>query len=153
MNPTDPLQDLRDIHLPEPIDWQWAPGWWLLGIIAGVSVVCAAIWLLRRYRQRAFRREALAMLAAQRQVTELSPLEQAQALTRLLKRVAISRYGREQAAGLTGQAWLAFLDQTGGTDAFSQGPGKVLGDDLYRPDTEPDVDALFELCLNWIRRQ
>lgn len=153
MNPTDPLQDLRDIHLPEPLAWQWAPGWWLLGLLILGGAVAACLWWLRRHRRQAFRREALAMLTAQQQASDLSPLEQAQALTRLLKRVAISRYGREEAAGLSGQAWLAFLDQTGNTDAFTQGPGRALGDDLYRPDTEPDVDALFELCLNWIRRQ
>jgi hypothetical protein len=33
MNP-DPLAQLRDIHLPEPVSW-WppAPGWWGLALV------------------------------------------------------------------------------------------------------------------------
>ena len=46
MNPAainaNPLDQLRDIHLPEPISW-WplAPGWWLLIIIALALMVWA----------------------------------------------------------------------------------------------------------------
>jgi hypothetical protein len=34
MNPTDPLAQLRDIHLPEAVSW-WplAIGWWLVAIV------------------------------------------------------------------------------------------------------------------------
>ena len=33
MNTPDPLAQLRDIHLPEPVSW-WPPalGWWLVAM-------------------------------------------------------------------------------------------------------------------------
>jgi hypothetical protein len=48
-NAPDPLQDLRDVHLPDPISW-WPPafGWWMimgLLIIGGSLIIWA--WGLR----------------------------------------------------------------------------------------------------------
>ena len=35
-NAPDPLQDLRDVHMPDPISW-WPPafGWWMIMGCAG----------------------------------------------------------------------------------------------------------------------
>jgi hypothetical protein len=153
MNPTDPLSELRDIHLPETIGWQLAPGWPILAILLLAALAFTLIRLVRRHRQRAFRREALVLFDALKADSEQSPPERVQAIASLLKRVAISRYGRDETAGLTGEAWLAFLDKTGNTTAFTEGAGRALGDALYRPDSEADVDALINLSLAWIRRQ
>jgi MoxR-like ATPase len=56
-------------------------------------------------------------------------------------------------ASLTGDAWLAFLDATGGTDAFTRGAGHVLKDAAYRRDAPHEPSELLKLAdvvRHWI---
>jgi hypothetical protein len=145
VNP-DPLAQLRDYHLPDPVGW-WppAPGWWLAALLA----LLLLIWLIRAvlgwHRRRAARRFAL---------RELKALQRAHAkdeddsvllrgLSRLLRRFALSRFPRHQVAGLSGEAWLDFLERQHPDSSFRDGPGRLLLDAPYRP--APDTEALPEL--------
>ncbi|HAD08873.1 MAG TPA: hypothetical protein DCF62_05290 [Porticoccaceae bacterium] len=51
---SDPLAQLRDIHLPEAIGW-WppAPGWWLLTLLL-IAALGYALWWWRRRRARLY---------------------------------------------------------------------------------------------------
>ena len=78
-------------------------------------------------------------------------------LAALLKRVALVAYAREQVAALSGNAWLTFLDRTGGTARFTQGPGAVLAEVSSRPGLGATLDpkqgaALISTAWDWIRR-
>lgn len=149
--------ELRDIHLPpEPGFWPPAPGWWLLfGLLLAL-----AFWLGRlgwsQYRR--FRRR-------QRILLELDQLERAglsgpaliAAVSALLKRVALSRYPRTEVAALTGEAWLAFLDRTGGDGRFSGGAGRALAHGAYAPEArargqQDNEQALLSVARDWLRR-
>jgi len=148
------LSQLRDIHLPEPVSW-WppAPGWWLLALLLlGLLLLGGWAWRRRRAR-RALLREALAELAAIRERYGADPDERrlAAELSRLLRRVAISRFPAEAVAGLTGEAWLTFLDEQLGGRAFREGPGRWLVEAPYRsqaPDFDPE--PLLALVQRWI---
>lgn len=155
----DPLAQLRDWHLPEPIQW-WppAPGWWIFAAV----LLTVLLWLAgvrwRRHRRRgAAARSALSELAALRAAVRADGDTRAfvAALSRLLRRFALARFPREQVAGLTGDAWLAFLDATGGGDAFRHGQGRALADLVYgatrNGDPPPNPDALAALAETWIR--
>ncbi|EGV16397.1 DUF4381 domain-containing protein [Thiocapsa marina] len=155
----DPLAQLRDWHLPDPIQW-WppAPGWWISAavLLAVLFWVAGARW--RRHRRRgAAARSALRELAALRAAVRTDGDTRAfvAALSRLLRRFALARFPREKVAGLTGDAWLAFLDATGGGDGFRHGPGRALADLVYGAnragDPPPNPDALAELAEAWIR--
>lgn len=150
MNQQDPLSQLRDIHLPEPVSW-WppAPGWWLAGFIS-LAALIALFYFLRRWRvKNRYRKVALKILSQlDVQDNELTSLE---AISELLRRVAIQTFGREKVAALAGEAWLAFLDKTGRTTDFSKGPGRVLGSDLYRPSVEADVEQVQLIARKWIK--
>ncbi|WP_020676852.1 DUF4381 domain-containing protein [Geopsychrobacter electrodiphilus] len=146
---TPPDLPLRDIHLPAKIGyWPLAPGWWLLlGIIILLGL---GLLLFIRFRQRRrLRRLAL------RQLDSLQTLrgnELATALSRLLRQAAISHFPRHQVAGLSGDAWLEFLDRPFPDRPFSSGPGKVLGVAPYRPAAEIEGSQLIPLCRSWLKK-
>ena len=154
MNGPDPLAQLRDIHLPDPVGW-WppAPGWWLLAMVL-LAIIAATTHFISRYiRRNRYRKEArqeLQRLNAER--LGHSTRHTVEQLAMLLRRVAIQTCGRVAVAPLVGQAWLKFLDSKGETDQFTAGPGKVLGEGHYRPTVEADLDQLFQLVEKWIRR-
>ena len=54
---------------------------------------------------------------------------------------------------MTGRQWLIFLDQCDGTNAFSNGIGKVLSDGIYRRDFDTDATQLQTLVSSWIARR
>lgn len=150
----DPLAQLRDIHMPPPIDtWPPAPGWFVLAALGLLAAIALLYWLYTRWRRNRYRREALKELAALRARFEQQH-DKADFLTEsqtLLKRVALTRYPREQVASLTGEAWVRFLDRSANTDEFSMGAGQALIDGGYAPDPEVDVDTLHDLAAMWIK--
>jgi len=148
---------LRDIHLPDAISW-WplAPGWWLL---LGFTIVCVVLvwWWLRR---KAALRVRVAALAEWKQLMERYQREPndsqlVQGLSILMRRVALSYYPRETVAGLSGEAWLHYLDSAHSlpkTKPFSDGAGRLLLAGPYQQQIDGDVLALHALCGEWLAR-
>lgn len=152
------LEQLRDIHLPEPVSW-WppAPGWWLLlALLLAFSGL--ALWWLRKRRNGRWRREAVrewTRLKERWGREQSSASDVAAGLSVLLRRVAISRFPRSEVASLTGEDWLRFLDvpMASGSEAdgFRRGAGRALIDAPYNPRAQADMEALLELCKRWIQ--
>jgi len=116
----DPLAALRGLHLPEPVGaWPPAPGWWILaGLVAAATL---ALWAWSRARRRSVARHALReleRLAGERDALDLPAL--ATAVSSLLRRLALVRFGRARVAALHGEAWRAFLSSTGPRKAGAQ---------------------------------
>jgi Domain of unknown function (DUF4381) len=157
MNPNaQQLLQLRDIHLPgAPAFWPPAPGWWLLAAALLVLLVWAGVVVARRYRVHRRRRrllEALAQLEA-----GLAGARTPEALAQisvLLRRLALMRFPRRQVAALTGDAWLRFLDQSGGDGRFADGPGRVLAAGPYQRALPADLDtaSLAALLRAWVEQ-
>ncbi|MEO5378501.1 MAG: DUF4381 domain-containing protein [Magnetococcus sp. DMHC-6] len=148
------LAQLQPIHPPEPISfWPPAPGWWGLAALLFIASPWLFFRLRRFFQARRPIREALIELeqiAASYQKNQ-DGLQLLQKLSVLLRRVAMQRYGRPATAALTGQKWLAFLDQTGQTKAFSQGAGELLASGPYRLVEPDDPNALLAIVRAWIR--
>lgn len=152
---------IRDIHLPDPVSW-WPPalGWWLL--LALVAVTVAGIfWLKRRRQLLKLRNTSMAELDAIYEAYEnqCDAKRFARELSVLLRRVCISYFPTSDAAGLTGTAWLAFLDSLLSSkhnksgQKFSNGVGEVLVKAPYQHNlktSDIDVDALYQLSAEWI---
>lgn len=151
---TDPLAQLKDIHLPEPVAW-WppAPGWWLAGSVALALLIGGGYLLWRFFYRGRYKREALAALQQLRDTDQGDERILLAELSRLLRQVAIARYGRQEVAALSGAEWLLFLDRTGQTDQFSYGPGRALGTMLYQPSIAIDRQQLYRVVEGWLRRQ
>jgi hypothetical protein len=155
---SDPLAGLRDWHLPDPVSW-WppAPGWWLLALLAlAVGFALTRSWLRRR-RATAPVRAALAELAELRARlgADLESRAFVAAVSRLLRRLALVRYPREQVAALSGRDWLAFLEGSGQGVVFTAEAGRLLADGPYRarPAGESELAALARAASAWIRAQ
>ena len=137
----DPEQiPIRDLHLPEAISW-WplAPGWYV--VIAIALAVC--FYLLHLYSQHrsrgAARRHALRELG--RLTADFEKHGDAVAfssdMSELLRRTMLAYAPRSEVAGLTGDAWLAWLDRDLDQPRFPGDTGRKLLDLPYRrPDEE-----------------
>ena len=152
---TDPTKlPLRDIHLPESVSW-WppAPGWWLV-VVGIIALLLAAVIINKRRAQPARSIKSISHAQFRRLCDAYRQHHDAHRLVRdlsmLLRRISISLCPRSAAAGLTGEAWLQFLDRIAATDQFMQGPGRVLIDAPYRRLAELDAEALLALCSAWI---
>lgn len=145
---------LRDIHLPAaPSFWPPAPGWWVLAALLLLLLAWAARVLWKRQRVRRQRQRVLDALARLEGDLASEPTPEALALvSALLRRLALSRFPREQVAVLTGDAWLTFLDRSGGQGRFANGPGRVLASGPYkrRLPTGVDTVGLTALVREWV---
>lgn len=157
----DPLAALRPYHLPAPISW-WppAPGWWMVALLLLIVIAISFTWWLNRYRRLAVMRQAHKELTAlqadwrQRGDTAYFMRE----LSKLLRRFAVAKFPRQQVAGLTGVAWLEFLDAHGGSGHFQMELGRLLAQLPYQNDavtkavlSQPQqIEQLVQLVSNWL---
>jgi hypothetical protein len=149
----DPQQiPLRDLHLPEMIgSWPLAPGWW---VVIAMLLLCVA-YLVRKsfikWRYNAPRRLALRELNRIRGEYDsgVDIVTLGKELSELLRRAMLAYAPRNEVAGLTGDAWLRWLDQGLEQSVFAEGPGQVLGSLPYRgadqEENEIDIDELTDV--------
>lgn len=104
----DPLEQLKDIHLPTAVaSWPPAYGWWLLAFF-GLTIIILCIWLgyqhIRTTRIKKQAIQALSKLCA-------SQADWPSQLNQLLKRAALGYFPQALVASLHGQQWCDFLTQ------------------------------------------
>ncbi len=147
----DPTQlPLRDLHLPDPLGW-WplAPGWWfLIALFAG-----GLGWLLlRAWRTRQFnapRRYAIRCLETveAEYLSHRDPARLGRQVSELLRRAMLAYAPRHEVAGLTGDAWLEWLDRGLPVPYFHTEGGKSLLQLPYRDAAgdfrDVDINALL----------
>ncbi|NOT11810.1 MAG: DUF4381 domain-containing protein [Methylococcaceae bacterium] len=146
---------LRDIHTSELIGW-WPPavGWWLLALAIPV-LIFLVVWLYKRLTRKTAIKTAKKLLRELKQDTTADKGTQLQALSILIRRVAISMNARTDVASLTGRLWLNYLDTPFKGSPFSEGVGRYLADAPYRQSLPDDLDVsqLINLCEEWLKAQ
>ncbi len=153
MSVENPLVNLKDIHLPPPVSfWPPAPGWWILAVLLISSLFIGGVLFYRQHKKRKPKTEALRILKDLQILYQNSKDEVVflRNLSNLLRRTALTFYDNDEVASLQGSSWLEFLDKTGKTKEFSQGAGKVLGNEVFQQKVNPDMNALFPLVKKWI---
>ena len=164
MESEDPLSQLADIHLPDPLSiWPLAPGWWLVITFILVGLCWLGVLSLRKVimtrRLRTAQRELEKSIQAYHETINneggdqnKAGLDYLYAVNTVLNRVALytSPKKSREIAKLTGNCWLEYLDQSYGGANFKDGPGKVLAEGQYRPLFIGEVEALYILAQNWI---
>ena len=152
-NVSDPLHELRDVHMPDPVSW-WPPafGWWMV-IVVLVILVSLVLWAIAHRQRTRPRRIALAQLEqVKQQYAEHSDDQWATTeVSHLLRRYALAVFSRSHVAGLSGQSWLKFLDHAGGTNQFSSGPGQSLRSGPYQSCGSVSAADLLPLVERWIQ--
>ena len=150
------LKGFYEVELPDPVSY--APATTAAYVLIA-AVAAALLWFAwaryRRWRADRYRREALAVLAAieeraRRAETRVGALRE---VPLLLKETALAAFPRTEVAELTGPPWLAFLDETGGGDAFSRGSGRLLVSGAYRTSGDYPADSVREvlaLATGWV---
>lgn len=152
--------DLHDIlAAPPPEFWPPAPGWWILALLVLVAVTLLGWWLIKMWRRRRLQARILGELAS---LSTDAPEQVASQVSILLRRVALMCFARPEVAPLSGEAWLAFLDRTGGNGGFVHGVGKILatapytaapaGDSNNHDNNKANNDALITLARQWIKQ-
>lgn len=151
MNPTDPLAQLRDIHLPEAVSW-WplAIGWWLVAIVCILGLFFTLKLLLDAFFNQRYRRQALTKLAL------IADANQQQRLIRvfhLLKQVASSAYPQQNFASLSNSDFIEFLQNSCPKTVFNTLPADCerLFYAKQSSVTSEIVDDVIQQSRRWIK--
>lgn len=128
------LRSLHDIVLPPSVSWM--PQTWGWAALAAIVVLALLAWgwrSLNRYRNNAYRREAIALLdhIETRILTQTTGQEWICEVAAVVKRVAIVSFGRNSTASLCGADWVKLIDEhaEGAPSPLLQ---SALGDFEYR---------------------
>lgn len=163
MDSANPLSQLADIHLPDPVGfWPPAPGWWILFFI-----LCAVLfWAGRRYlaswklqRARSFAVGELdKCLSALRKQLSVAPESEAATLklnfvsdvNAVLRRVAMKNFSHENFASLGGAAWVAFLRDHGDAALLDDTLARTLSEGRFAKQWDVDEQRLYQMAHRWI---
>jgi len=149
---------LRDIHGLDSIPW-WplAPGWWYVAALAVLVLLFFGFrhWLIYNTGWLGWRGDARRQLRELKQsLASEDPQMVAGRLSELLRRIAMVRGGRREAASLTGDTWLTWLVQHDSTGFDWERHGKILLTAPYMPPALPvereQLAILISATTRWV---
>ena len=145
----DWLKQLAPGHAPSPPGW-WppAPGWWVIALLCLLFAV-ALVWWVRNPR-RVLRQTALRQLRVIR-ASDADGAAVARAIENLLRRYALTVFGHERVAKLTGESWLQFVITHGG-DTLAGAPGRSLLRTAFGNHVDDDRTHWLAAAESFIRR-
>ncbi|HFE37133.1 MAG TPA: DUF4381 domain-containing protein, partial [Gammaproteobacteria bacterium] len=121
------LQDLRDIHAPEPISfWPLAVGWWvLLGLL--ILLLFLFLWWLKARKKPNYKKlanEEFKNIKANYEIQQ-NAYQAANELAVLIRKTLLAT-DKQQVAGMVDEEWLSYLDKKSRSHLFSKGAGSIL---------------------------
>ena len=162
MDSEDLLNQLADIHLPEPVSfWPPAPGWWVLAVLLLVAGVLALRWYARERARREIVGYALAELErcyqryAASDDVEASPderkLRYVNEVNSVLRRVALVHFPGANVASLAGREWVDFIRENGDSSKLDDELAVALSYGRFQTRCDVNTEALYDLGQTWIR--
>lgn len=150
------LSGLKDVHEPFGLNdaslWPPAPGWWVLLLI--IVLAPLVIYFIRQMRIRSAKLYALKQMELLEKNSGTNAAKFAEETSKLLKRIAILRFGKDKIAALSDKDWVAFLIKTGD---LSLSP-KLVSLFAYSPyariekSDKKSIESLKEAAETWIRK-
>ncbi len=144
---SDPLADLKDIHLPDAISW-WplAPGWWLL-IFLVITLIILAVISYQFWKKRIYRRLALQELeelaANNSDIDENNYLE---SIACLIRRTAIAGTSDKQLAHWQGSQWQDYLQKS-----MPEDQARLIAISRYQANKNINKQQLTDAAKQWIK--
>ncbi len=151
MQNTAPALELRDIHLPvEPGFWPLAPGWWLLIIVAVLMcyLMVRVFLKLRKTRQLNELMQNELNIINTAYENHQNKHQLASDISQLLKRFVMYVLKDNDAAALTGEKWITYLNEQVGGDYFDEHI-EVLTNAQYTPESDFDVPSIVAVIKNY----
>ena len=155
MNASQPLDQLPPLILPDaPGWWPPAPGWWILTTLAIITTLLIGTMLFRRYQANRLRRAAIdeANTLIAHYHADADDQQLLLAYNRLLKRFCLQQFPDLPCASLSGDRWLAQLDELANQTLFSSTTGRQLTG-IYQAGyiSQPnEIRALHALVMQWL---
>lgn len=149
---TQNIAALREIHLPDPISW-WPPaiGWWLLLAL----VIATAILLPILYRRLTYTpinkviNKSFQDIVA-RYKDDNDAFSFISQTSRFLRQIAMTYYGRDEVAQLTGDKWMALLNNLSKSPWFTDEVQQNLLNAPYQKIMQIDPELVISVVQNWL---
>lgn len=145
------LAQLQDIQLPDAVGW-WPPSHFLLVMLFSVGGML--MWLLwfkwQAYQNNRYRQQAQHLLSQALQHAD-TPQAKVAAINAVLKQVAITHYGRNETAALTGEAWVQFLQTSANYIAQPPHLAATLQASYQGQVSAQQVQTFLDYALAWIK--
>jgi len=150
----DPLAQLRDIHLPEPISW-WppAPGWWVLALLSLAVLGYGLYRFIQHRRNNLYRRQALAELELCYQSNPQPDMFSHQVLA-LLRRTSRAAYPLKSLASTSTEKFLAQISQSTKETGFNKQLCQQLAQLPYQQSPEYPSSFckdVYQASRQWIK--
>lgn len=153
LSPNSALSALKDIHLPAAIHW-WplAKTVQVFFIVLLISIILASTYFFKKYKTLRPKREALKLLKQYEQeyIIHKNTQMTAAQISELLKRVALAYFHRKTVAGLQGDEWIAFLNQSSKVPQFELIKTELTLLPYTPPKSGHDFKLLFRITRQWI---
>ncbi|MBZ9656353.1 DUF4381 domain-containing protein [Phyllobacterium lublinensis] len=157
--PLDPetelaLKSLADIVAPEPVSLLPQTWGWVLVAILLLALIVVAYWhWLRRRRANRYRREALELLDQLESDGDEATISAE--VPKIVKRVALAAWDRNEVASRSGSEWVAFLQNSLPDQSLGAELAHVLDDQEYRSalpnNASPNTGRLIAAARHWIK--
>ncbi|MDT0580976.1 DUF4381 domain-containing protein [Brumicola blandensis] len=150
MNPLDQaLENLADISVGNEVSyWPLAWGWWVLIIVACMTLIAASYATIKYRQKRRVKRKALLTLRAI-PLTETSALEE---IHHVLRAACIHYFPNKNLSAMHGQAWLQFLFSQHDLNDTQKNTLRLLTESLYQADVNIDPESASNAVNEWLNK-
>jgi len=144
------LSGLKDIHIPvRPDFFPLAPGWTIMLIVLALIIILGGfLCYYFRFSSKYYAKRLLKTLYQ----TTPDTREFATQISLLFKRIALSRYPREQVAALSDHEWATFMKQVG-SQALSADLATFIAQAAYLPPAKSvafSTKQVYTAANKWI---
>jgi hypothetical protein len=142
---------------PAPVPFSFgAPGWYVLGALCLLCVLLI-VWLIwKHYVKNKYRTYALQWLNTKEQhyTSDKNYDALVYETVMLIKRIAMSRYGRENVAGKRDDEFISYINSTWKAKAFDEADKVLFSENIYSAENieQQKATVFVSKAKQWIKK-